>query len=264
MRLLGLRFLLLLALAAAQLGGFARAQSSVVWYYNVDQDVQIAPERLDFYPEGSDLLCATLLEPAAQAGEVQVGDLTPPAGCPAAPPVVVWGVDPATGETVYAALITIKFWGERHYRNRRTGVNPLIDTLKDGYALEIEAAGDLDRVDAQLLPPLTTPPVDAPVTAGGWYRWTSLQTVSLADPEVSEEENHPRNDPICQSLFPDHRCWSALLTWALPVRLVLHGDEQGAAEIVLTPTLLRSKTAETLSVVEGELVRVRVLPAPRR
>jgi len=241
----------------------ARRNDRATWYYNVDQKIQITPTNLDFEPTSQDLLCAALLEPGSTpSGGVTVTGIELPADCPANPPVVVWGTDPDTGDTIYAALVTVKFWGKKRSTNGRYGVNALINTLKNNYGLKINASGDLDDVDAQFLPPLTTPPVDSPVTTSGWYAWQSGQTISLKDPEVSDVHNYSQQNRRCQSLFKD-RCWSALLTWALPVRLVVHGDENGSYQITVSPGHFRKKSASTLSVSDGELTSPEVLPAPK-
>ena len=233
------------------------------WYYNVDQDIQISPDELDFDPTSQDLLCATLLEPGSTpANGVNVDNITLPSGCPSSPPVVVWGVDPDTGDTVYAALITVKFWGQKRYGNSKYGVDALVRVLKNNYGLDIDANGDLNKVDAQFLPPLTTPPVASPVAGSGWYAWQSNQSISLADPTISDKQNHSWWNRTCRRLYND-RCWSAVLTWALPVRLVVHGGENGSYQITLTPGHFAKKTASTLSVSGGELANPIVLPAPR-
>ncbi|WP_457637334.1 hypothetical protein [Oceanithermus sp.] len=233
------------------------------WYYNVDEEMQISPETIDFNPTTSDLLCAALLGPPGTGGEVSVSNVTLPPGCPDSPPVVVWGVNPDSGETVYAALIRVKFWGEKRYTNSRYGVNALIQVLQDNYGLNIEASGDLNKADAQFLPPLTTPPVDSPPAATtGWYTWRDSQLVSVDEPEVSDEENHWILDDTCWNLYRDN-CWSAVLTWALPVRLVVHGGENGDYQITVTPDKFDTKTADTLSVSGGRLVHPRVVPYTR-
>ncbi|WP_457630919.1 hypothetical protein [Oceanithermus sp.] len=246
----------------ATLGMFVPAAAQT-WYYNVDQDTQITPATLDFDPTSQDLLCAALLEPGATpAGGVSVENLTLPAGCPSAPPVVVWGVDPDTGDTVYAALITVKFWGQKRSSNSRYGVDALVRVLKNNYALHVDASGDLDEADAQFLPPLTTPPVSGPVGGSGWYAWRSAQSLSIADPEVSDVQNHYWWNRTCRRLYNDN-CWSAVFTWALPVRLVVHGGEKGSYQVTITPGLFEERSASTLSVSGGELTRPAVIPAPR-
>ena len=233
------------------------------WYYNVDQDISIAPENLDFNPDSQDLLCAVLLEPGSTPADgVTVTGIELPANCPANPPVVVWGIDPDTGDTIYAALITVKFWGQKRSTHNRYGTDALIDVLKNNYGLKIDASGDLNNVDTQFLPPLTTPPINSPVTASGWYAWQSEQSISLDDPEVSDIHNYSRRNRTCRRLYRD-RCWSALFTWALPVRLVVHGEESGSYEITLTPGLFEAKSASTLGVSGGELINPQVLPAPK-
>lgn len=250
------------AILLANLGFLVPAWGQT-WYYNVDEDTQIYPITLDFNPTATDLLCAALLEPPTSGEEVSVTNVTLPAGCPSLPPVVVWGVDPDTGDTVYAALIQFKFWGEKQYDDSFYGVDRLIRVLEDNYGLNINAGGDLDKVDAQFLPPLTTPPVSSPPNvANGWYAWRDRQSVSVGQPKVTDKENHWFINSTCWDLYKDN-CWSAVLTWALPVRLVVHGGELGSYQISVTPDDFSEKTAATLSVSGGELTQPRVLPAPR-
>ena len=237
-----------LALLATLLGGLAFAQT---WYYNVDQDNAFSPGTLNFSPSSEQLVCAGLLEPgAAPAGGATVSDLPLPAGCPAAPPVVVYGTDPASGDPVYATTLTVKFWGRRRANDRTYGTDPLIRLIKRSYALQVDASGDLQRVDDQFLPPFVTPPAGVPPLGGSWYPWQDSQTVSLDEPRVSEVQNHPWWNRTCRNLYGD-RCWSAVFTWVLPVRLVLHGNESGSAQLTLTPGFFVRRTAATLEVRGG-------------
>ncbi len=253
---------LVAAFLLAGLGLWAPAWGQT-WYYNVDQDIQISPDELDFDPTSQDLLCATLLEPNSTPPDgVSVDNIVLPSGCPSSPPVVVWGVDPNIGDTVYAALITVKFWGRKRSSDGRYGVDALVRVIKNNYALQIDASGDLDDADAQFLPPLTTPPINSAVGGTGWYAWQSSQSLSLVNPEISDVQNHSRWNRTCRRLYND-RCWSAILTWALPVRLVVHGGENGSYEITVTPGLFEGKTASTLSVSGGKLTNPLVLPAPK-
>jgi len=239
-----------LALLIALLGGLAFAR--VTWYYDVDQGNAFTPATLDFNPSAADLACAALLEPgAAPAGAVTLANIAPPAGCPQTPPLVVYAVDPDSGDTVYAALLTVKFWGRKRANNGTYGTRPLINLIKNSYALSVTASGDLDDVDDQFHPPFTRPPQNAPVSTGDWYAWRSSQTISLADPQVSDVQNHGFWNRTCRDLYND-RCWSAVFTWALPVRLQVHGGEKGGYQITLTPGYFERKTASTLSVREGE------------
>ena len=233
------------------------------WYYNVGDDVaQITPATINFNPASQDMLCAALLEPAG-GGQVSLDNINMPANCPNQPPVVVWGIDPDTGDTVYAALIQFKFWGEKQYDDSFYGVDRLIRVLEDYYGLNINAGGDLDKVDAQFLPPLITPPVSSPPNvANGWYTWRGRQSVSVGRPKVTDKENHWFINNTCWDLYKDN-CWSAVLTWALPIRLVVHGGELGSYQIKVSPDDFSKKTAATLSVSGGELAQPRVLPAPR-
>ncbi|WP_293174928.1 hypothetical protein [Oceanithermus sp.] len=241
-------------------GSWTQAQ---VWYYNVDQDIQIQPATIEFDPSALDLLCAALLnEDAPVPGGVQVSNLPVPSGCPATPPVVVYGVDPDTGDAVYALRVVVKFWGRYRANDPTYGTDALTDLIKRDYALQMQADGDLDAVLDEFAPPFTTPPVDAPVTAAAWYGWDADQTISLADPEVSDVQNHPWWNSTCYDLYQD-RCWSAIYTWALPVRLRLRGDEFGSYNLTVTPGLFEPKTASTLWVHGGNLVRPRLLPGPR-
>jgi len=225
--------------------GAASAQS---WYYNVDQVNSLSPATVVFEPTPTQILCAGLLEPGvAPTGVATVSFLTFPTGCPAAPPVVVYGADPASGDPVYASVFTAKFWGRRQASHSSFGYARLIRLLKRSYALRVQASGDLGLVDDQFLPPFATPPAGLPPLAGTWYSWQGSQTISLGDPQVANVQNHPRSHSICRYLY-NERCWSALLIWVLPVRLVLHGDETGSAQITLTPGFFVRRTAATLAV----------------
>lgn len=231
-------------LALIVLAGLGFAQT---WYYNVDQNNAFSPATLTFIPTAEQLLCAGLLEPGAvPAGGARVNDLSLPAGCPARPPVVVYATDPASGNLVYASVLTVKFWGEKRANTKKTGTDALIQVIKDGWGLQVDASGDLGKVDAQFLPPFTKPPVTLPPLGGNWYGWQTSQTVSFADPQVSEVHNYPKQNAVCSRLY-GKRCWSAVFTWVLPVRLVLHGDETGSAQLTLTPGLFVRKTAATLN-----------------
>ncbi|XOB98745.1 hypothetical protein ACMC9I_01230 [Deinococcota bacterium DY0809b] len=230
--------------------GFAQT-----WYYNVDQANAFSPDTLNFNPSSEQLVCAGLLEPAtAPAGGVAVSNLALPAGCPAVPPVVVYGTDPGTGDTIYAVVFTAKFWGQKRWWDDTYGVDPLIEVLRQSYALQVSASGDLDQVDSQYSPPWTTPPINQPVPSSTWYRWTDAQSLSLATPKVADQRNFTLLQCYFKGIyFEDEdgniyydRCWSAQLTWALPVRLVLHGTESGAPSVTLTPGLFERRTAATL------------------
>ena len=248
----------IVALLLVLLTGPAVAQT---WYYNVDQDNAFSPAELQFQPSELDLMCAGLLEPGATpAGGATVSQLSLPAGCPPAPPVVIYGTDPDSGDRVYATVLTVKFWGRRRANDRRYGTRPLARLLTRSYALRVDATGDLDRVDDQFLPPFDTPPADAPPPlTGGWAAWQSTQTVSFRDPQISDVHNFNRWYPTCRQLYND-RCWSALFTWVLPVRLVVHGGEAGSAQLRLTPGLFERRTASTLSVEGGAFATPEIKP----
>ena len=250
-----------LAVLLSILMGLAMARSNVdVWYYDVDQDTRLDPDTVNFTPTANDMLCAALLESGTTpAGGATVSNLNLPSFCPSSPPVVVWGTDPDSGDTVYAALLVVKFWGKRRASNRRTGTDRLIDVIKQSYGFEVDASGDLDQADGQFLPPFTTPPVSSPVAGSGWQRWQSSQDLSLLDPQVSDIQNHSRWNSTCQRLYGT-RCWSAIFTWALPVRLVVHGGEKGSYQLTLEPKQFVKKTAATLSVQGGELTRPSIVP----
>ncbi|WP_456411273.1 hypothetical protein [Oceanithermus sp.] len=224
------------------------------------EPLTLAPAEVNFLVTAEDLICAALLSPdGASSGGVIVDGLSLPPNCPSSPPVVVWGVDPESGDAVYATLIRVKFWGERFYWNRRSGVDALVRLLKSDYGVDMVAAGDVGSVDVQLLPPLTQPPVDQPsdVTAG-WASWQVYQSVSMDDPQISDEANYPGTCPLEDQL--GSTCWSAVLTWALPIRLVVHGGELGNFKVTVTAEGFSQKTASTLNVSGGELVRPTVQP----
>ncbi len=253
------RALAALVLVLAGLG------SGQVWYYNVDQDNALLPDTLDFNPTAEQLMCAGLLEPGATpAGGATVSNLALPPGCPPAPPVLVYGTDPATDNTTYAILLVSKFWGQKRWQNATYGLDALLDELQQSYALQISASGDHDLVDAQFSPPWTTPPIDQPVSAATWYRWKDSQSLGLAEPEVSNRQNYSIIECVLNGIYFEDdegniiydKCWSAELTWALPVRLVLHGNELGEFSIVLTPGLFERRTAATLMLRGAELINV--------
>ena len=247
----------LLLAAVALLSSLGWAQT---WYYNVDQDNRLDPDTVDFAPGANEMLCAALLNPGSvPAGGVAVDNLSLPPFCPANPPVVVWGTDPNSGNVVYATLLVTKFWGQRRARNSQTGTAALIRVVKRYYGFEVVATGDLNQADAQFLPPFTSPPINSPVTGGGWNRWQGSQNMSLQDPQVSNVQDHRQSNSTCQRLFGT-RCWSAVLTWALPVRLVVHGGEKGTHQITLEPRYFVKKTASTLSIHGGELTRPSLVP----
>lgn len=259
---------------AALLLVLAGLGSAQVWYYNVDQDNALLPDTLDFNPTAEQLMCAGILEPGATpAGGATVNNLALPPGCPPAPPVVVYGTDPATGNTTYAILLVSKFWGQKRWQNNTYGLDPLLNVLQRSYAVQLSASGDFPLVDAQFSPPWTAPPIVQPVSAITWYRWTDSQTVGLAEPAVSNPQNFTLIECYFRGIyFKDgdgnifyDRCWSAELTWALPVRLVLHGNELGAPSLVLTPGLFEEKTAAALMLRSTEFVsdRGRVRPFRR-
>ncbi len=230
------------------LAGLGSAQ---VWYYNVDQDNRFDPTTLTFSPSALELMCAGLLEPGATpAGGASVSNLALPAGCPAAPPVVVYGTNPNSGDLVYATVLTVKFWGRRRADDRTYGTDPLVRLIERAYALQVDARGDLGRVDGQFLSPFTTPPAGVPPLAGSWNAWQASQTISFGAPEISDVRNFNRRYPTCRSLYND-RCWTAVFTWVLPARLVLHGNETGSAQLTLTPGLFVRRTAATLGVRGG-------------
>ena len=232
------------------------------WYYNVDQDTRLDPDTVNFAPTANDMLCAALLEPGVTpAGGATVSNLSLPPFCPSDPPVVVWGTDPDSGDTVYAALLVVKFWGKNRANNGNTGTDRLISVIKQSYGFEVDASGDLDQADGQFLPPFTTPPVSSPVAGSGWQRWQSSQDLSLLDPQVSDVQNHGWWNSTCQQLYGyGSRCWSAVFTWALPVRLVVHGGEKGSYQLTLEPKQFVQKTAATLGVQGGELTRPSIVP----
>ncbi len=232
------------------------------WYYNVDQDTRLDPDTVNFAPTANDMLCAALLESGTTpAGGATVSNLSLPPFCPSDPPVVVWGTDPDSGDTVYAALLVVKFWGKNRANNGNTGTDRLISVIKQSYGFEVDASGDLDQADGQFSPPFTTPPVSSPVAGSGWQRWQSSQDLSLLDPQVSDVQNHGWWNSTCQQLYGyGSRCWSAVFTWALPVRLVVHGGEKGSYQLTLEPKQFVQKTAATLGVQGGELTRPSIVP----
>ncbi len=236
---------------AALLLVLAGLGSAQVWYYNVDQDNRFDPPTLTFRPSALELMCAGLLEPGGTpAGGATVSNITLPAGCPAAPPVVVYGTDPDTGDPVYATVLTVKFWGRRRANDRTYGTDALVRVIKRSYALQVDASGDLGRVDDQFLPPFATPPAAVPPLTGAWTGWQASQTISFADPQISNVQNFNRRNRTCRDLYND-RCWTAVFTWVLPVRLVLHGNESGRAQLTLVPGLFVRRTATTLGVRGG-------------
>ena len=233
-----------------------------IWYYYNSSTMSMDPDVLDFTPSANDMLCAALLETTgAPADGTTVSDLSLPSFCSPTPPVVVWGADPDSGDTVYAALLVVEFWGQYSAGNQKTGVDRLIDSIKQSLGFRVGVSGDLDQVDAQFLPPFTTPPISSPAIDTGWRRWQSSQDLSLLDPQVGDVQNYPRRYYVCRVLYGTS-CWSAVFTWALPVRLVVHGGERGSHQLTLEPVEFVEKTAATLGVYGGELVRPRVEPLP--
>ncbi len=187
--------------------------------------------------------------------------------CPG-PPVVIWGT--SGGQPVYAIELTVKFWGEGSLTNPSTGVEALIRVIERWYNFRLKAQGDRNKVRSEYRAPFTTPPVNAPVNAAtGWLRWRARQDVPLLRPVVNDQVQYDDVHPsiYCLIYYGGSTCWTARLTWALPVRLVLQGDESGRYRIRVRPDLFhRKKTAATLGVREGRLTRElpEVLPGNRR
>ena len=255
MKRLGILTTLLLSVAVAQ-----------TWYYSVDEDPYLTPNRVDFIPTAEQQACAVIQNPRPANGPLRV-DLRPlEESCPG-PPVVVWGR--AGSEPVYAIELTVKFWGEGLSTDPGTGINALIQILRTWYAFRLETRGRRNRVNVQYHAPFITPPVDAPLNFNsGWERWRRRQDLALEEPRVTDvaQYNESNQNPICADLYRDaDACWTARLTWALPVRLVLEGYESGRYRIRVIPDLFYEKeTASSLSVREGRLTRrvPKILPAP--
>ncbi|HGY10690.1 MAG TPA: hypothetical protein ENK37_11685 [Oceanithermus profundus] len=228
------------------------------WYY----PYQVSPAVLNFNPTTDAMVCAAWLNVTPSPAGVTVSGFTPP-GCPPQPPVVVWGEDPDTHTVTYAALFSAKYYGKGRANNHNTGLDTLIRYHKLYWALRIAASGDLSAVQAQLGPPLTTPPITSPpLSVATWYDWQSSQDVSYGDPVATEVTNHRKNHWFCQVYYNGKRCWSAVLTWALPVRLVVNGDELGSYQIVIDPGPIVSRSASTLSVRGGRFERPVIRPVP--
>ncbi len=243
--------------------GLALAQT---WYYKVDEDPFLTPSKLTFTPTAEQQACAAIQNPAPGPGPLRVNLTSLAQSCPG-PPVVVWGTH--QGKTYYAVLLTVKFWGEGRIEDPDTGVEALIQVIERGYNFRLEAKGALNKVGAQYRPPFTTPPIVAPVNAPtGWTAWRARQDLPLGRPLVHDETQYDsaQTSPYCAPLYATNTCWSARLTWALPVRLVLRGGETGTHQIRIQPAKKRpfreKPTAATLGVRRGRLTRAvpRVLP----
>jgi len=205
---------------------------------------------------------------------VSVSGVPQPLGCPAAPPVVVYARDPATGDPVYAVLLTVKFWGRKRWWNTTYGVRPLIRLLRRAYLFRVDVSGDYAQVNAQYAPPWISPPVPQAVSGGTWLAWVNTQAAALGQPQVSNRRNHSLFACLLQGVvFEDDdgnpvydRCWSAELTWALPVRLTVEGTERGAYSLTLSPGLFEERPSATAvqSLRGSEFVPVRGRIVPFR
>jgi len=225
------------------------------WYYEVPPS--LTPANVYFQPSVQDMLCAAVLAPPTGGGQLNVTNLPRPAGCPASPPVVVYGEDDH-GQPVYGVELAIKFWGERRYQDRRRGVKALIRLLKNGYTYRILAQGDLAQVHAEYHPPFTQPPLNQPPPNGPWQGFAAQQDLQFSDAEIQNATNYnwwDSESQTCLDLFNSFRCWSATLVWALPVRSVLHGGERGNFKITLTPEYLHARARALYASPQGRLER---------
>ena len=222
---------------------------------------QLKPSVLNFMPTSSEMVCASWLNAAPNPSGVTVTGFEPP-GCPQQPPIVVWD----EGRKYAIRRIQIYFYGPGRYQNAATGVNALVNLLKADYRLRLLASGDLSVVKAQYEPParrvVKNPVPDSP----DWQDWQTENLIELDTPKIRHTTNHRPNHPICNAYFNHRPCWSARLKWAVPVRLVLEGDEPpGSYSIVVTlpkESIAPKQGILPLSARGGQLYPVRILPLP--
>ncbi len=261
-----IRLAALLTAVVLALAGAAGAQS-VARYHYVAKGT--SPAEVFFRPGASELLCAALLN-RSSGGRVSLDPrgLLARLSCPASPPVVVWGENSLGNGRIYAInRIRIRFYGPGTYSGA-SGIASLLRELKNNYYLRLLAGGDLGKAGLQYLPPVTKSPVTAPVPdSPDWRTWSSEEWLAIGDPLIIRKKNHGRAHEVCKKVYGAN-CWGADFIWALPVRLVLQGDETGSPTITVRLPLYPERafvdraTGQTtaLGVSGGELVRIRLEP----
>ncbi len=240
------------------------AGAQTIYYY--EYPLRVAPDALEYRPTEQALFCGAVTQPPGvrPPGGVTLENLPQAfaAGCPPdAPPVVVWGEDPASGRVVYALEVTGRFWGMEG-QGQRTTPDDLAALLEGMYALRVLGSGAPLRVE--IAPGLRTPPY-TPGAADAWVALAPEQLVRFAPPAQRAYRRYRPRDGICQFISGGRyrRCWSVTFTWHLPVRLVVTGGEAGRWALQFAvDTIERDARAATLSARGGRLEAPRLEPIP--
>jgi len=251
------RWLLGLIVCLALATGYAQSSAATYRYASL----RLKPSQLKFKPTSSEMMCASWLNPTSNSSGVTVSGFTPP-GCPQQPPVVVWD----KGKRYSIRHVQIYFYGPGTYQNQATGVSALVSLLKSNYQLRLLASGDLSVVKVQYEPParqkVKTPVPDSP----DWQDWQTENLIEIGKPKVKNATNHGANYRVCKTYFNHAPCWSARLKWAVPVRLVLEGNEPpGSYTVVVTlpkESISPQQGILPLSVHGDALQPARILPLP--
>ena len=210
----------------------AQAQLASHYYYWTSK---LAPSRVYFRPSSQEMLCASLFNPTANgAVGLNPSGLLRQLGCPVGPPIVVWGENQRGKRKIYAInTIRVRFYGPGTY-DGQNGTAALMRELKNNFLMRLLANGDLGRADMQYLPPLRRPAVNGPLPdSPAWQTWRGEERIEISDARIIRKRNLGRGNRTCQRLYGD-RCWRADFIWALPIRLVLSGSENGSPVITVT------------------------------
>ncbi|AEB10907.1 hypothetical protein [Marinithermus hydrothermalis] len=242
------------------------AGAQTLYYY--EYPLRVAPAALEYRPTEQLLFCSAITQPPGPlpSGGVTLKNLPAAfaAGCPLdAPPVVVWGEDPASGQVAYALEVSGRFWGMEG-PGQRTTPDDLIALLEQAYALRVLGEGGGAAPRLEIAPQLRTPPY-APGAADAWTALEPVQLVGFATPEQRAYRRYRPRDGICQLISGGRyrRCWSVTFVWHLPVRLVLTGGEAGRFTLRLgVDTIEQRARAATLSARGGRLEAPRLEPVP--
>jgi len=260
------KIIILLIIWLAQMP-FAEAQSSSHYYY---QTYKLAPSHIYFRPNSRDMTCASFLNPSGNSGvSLDVSGLLKQFSCPAKPPLVVWGENQRGSRKIYAInTIRVRFYGPGRY-DGPSGITTLLQVIKNNYYIRILADGDLGLAEVQYLPPVRQPTINSPMAdSPAWRSWRGEERIEIDTPQITKKRNLGRGNRTCRRLYGD-RCWLADFVWALPVRLVIKGDEAGSPIInVALPkhpdAAFVNKTSgrsASLSVRDGSLVNIFLEPA---
>ena len=231
----------------------------------------IYPSTVNYEPTDQDMICGVVLGgvPSGTGDAVIVTGFDAAAlGCPSSPPVVVWG-DDGNGNTVYAATLGYLWLGPYTYDDPTWGSRALADYLAQNYYVHLQydtlpAIAHWQRFDRQVTYPWDP---SVPLPAGPAWRAPPATDdyLEFGDPLITRETN--LSGFICTALVGASTCWYAVFYYALPVRLVIVGDEspdsEGWAQYFASPVLVAKSTVSTLSLRRGRSAP-RLLPSPGR